>query len=325
MGVDVAVHAADLVREYPRRDGTKILAIDRLTMSIAYGEVFALIGPNGAGKTTFVKMCSTLVTPTSGSLVVNGFDVSREDAEVRRTVGVQLTNRRALYWKLTAMENIEFFAALHGMSSKECRTRATEILALLGLEERANERVETFSGGMMQRLMICVALLHKPRLLLLDEPTAGLDPSAALDLRYHIKQLAKDGSAVVVTTHNMPEAESIAENVAMINHGRLVAYGTPAQVTALYGPTLAEAKFTGDTSTLEATLKVFPHLSLQRHGGGAVTARFGAEQSLERVTAAIRTRLAETGSPAVLEGLSLRKPNLDDVFVHYSIARETQE
>ena len=325
METDVAVHAVNLVREYPRRDGTRILAVDRLTMSIAYGEIFALIGPNGAGKTTFVKMCSTLVTPTSGRLLVNGFDVNQEDDEVRRTIGVQLANRRALYWKLTAMENIEFFSALHGMSAREGRKRAPGLLALMGLERQAHERVENFSGGMMQRLMICVALLHSLKLLLLDEPTAGLDPVVASDLRYRIKQFAKDGSAVVVATHNMSEAEELADTVAMINHGKMVAHGPPSRVTAFYGPTIAEAKLSGDTSGLDTVLGIFPHLSLQMHGGNAVTARFGAEQDLEGVATLVRTRLANTGSSATLEGLNLRKPNLDDVFVHYVTAKEAQK
>jgi ABC-2 type transport system ATP-binding protein len=234
---DAAIVAQNLRRVFqtgrnPLRRSGEVVAVDDISFSVPRGTIFGLLGPNGAGKTTTIKMLSTLLVPTSGRAIVGGYDVERFDRAVRQQLGVVLGGDRGLYWKLSARDNLVYFGSLYGMRQVSIRRRADELLELVNLRERAGERVEGFSRGMKQRLHLAKALLHDPPILVLDEPTIGLDPAAAVDLRRAIANLVPDHT-VLLTTHDMWEADQLSAEIAIVDRGRIVAQGTPDELKAL--------------------------------------------------------------------------------------------
>jgi ABC-2 type transport system ATP-binding protein len=214
-----------LRREPDRRE--RFQAVDGIDLEVERGEIFGVLGPNGAGKTTTMKMLATLLEPTSGTARILGLDVVEEAREVRRRMGAVLSDGRSLYWKLTARENLEYFAALYHVRPGETRTRVDAALRAVKLEDRGDDYVERFSTGMRQRLVLARALLPDPELLLLDEPTVGLDPQSARDLRDRVRDLRAQGRTVLLTTHYMEEADQLCDRVAIVDHGRIVALDTP--------------------------------------------------------------------------------------------------
>lgn len=211
-------------RNLTRRFGD-IVAVDDLTLAIDEGAVFGLLGPNGAGKTTTVRMLAALIAPTSGAARVAGFDIGRDDMEVRRRVGI-LTESPGLYDKLSAAQNLAFFADLYEVPAERQPAQVERYLRLLGLWERRHEPVAGFSKGMRQKLAIARALLHEPPVLFLDEPTAGLDPQAARTVRDFIEELREAGRTTLLTTHNLDEAERLCDHIGVLNT-HLVAVDTP--------------------------------------------------------------------------------------------------
>jgi ABC-2 type transport system ATP-binding protein len=215
-----------LRREPDKRE--RFRAVDGIDLVVEPGEIFGLLGPNGAGKTTTMKMLATLLIPTSGTIRVLGIDPLERPREVRARLGAMLSGERSLYWKLTGRENLEYFAALYHVPPGETKTRIANVLAAVKLADRADDYVERYSTGMRQRLALARALLPNPPLVVLDEPTVGLDPQASRDLRDRVRELKAQGRTVLLTTHYMEEADQLCDRVAIIDHGRIVALDTPA-------------------------------------------------------------------------------------------------
>lgn len=223
----VAVHG--LRRDYGGRRGQPVVsALKGIDLQIPEGEIHGLLGPNGAGKTTLCKILSTVLLPTSGVARVCGYDVVDETAAVRGLIGIVFGGERGLYTRLTARGNLEFWASLYGLHGVASRSRVQELLDRLGLQQRADERVETFSRGMKQRLHLARGLIGNPRVLILDEPTTGMDPVAATDFRLLVTSLREEGRTLLVTTHDMAEAESICDRVTLIDNGTILATERPS-------------------------------------------------------------------------------------------------
>jgi len=213
-------------------------ALNSLTYSVKAGEIFALLGPNGAGKTTTIRLLNGLYRPTSGSLRVMGLDPISQGDQLRQQTGV-LTETTALYERLNARQNLEFFGKLYGMNGEELTSRITEMLNFFGLEGRAADKVGTYSKGMKQRLALARALLNRPRILFLDEPTSSLDPESAQQVHELIQSVkANDGQTVFLCTHHLDEAERLADRVAIMNTGRVLAIGSLAELGRQFDPGL---------------------------------------------------------------------------------------
>jgi ABC-2 type transport system ATP-binding protein len=216
-----------------RHGRSAVVALDRVTLDVPSGVVLGLLGPNGAGKTTLLRIVGTLLVPTAGEVHVFGVDAVREPDAVRSQLGVVLGGERSVYWRLTGRENLLYAAALHDLPPREARERAEALLALVGLTARADDLVESYSTGMRQRLAIARALIHDPALLLLDEPTAGLDLQAATDLRRLLAGLrATRHPTVIVATHHVEDAGRLCDIVAVLDQGRVLACDAPAALAA---------------------------------------------------------------------------------------------
>lgn len=212
---------------FKKTEKKEFKAVDGITFDIYKGEIFGLLGPNGAGKTTTIKMITGLLSPTSGSVKVMGKDVDKNPMDALSNIGTVLAGDRSIYWKLTARENLEYFAALYGLNKKEAKTRADEVLKRLNLEEKADELVEKFSTGMKQKVALGKALISNAPVVLLDEPTLGLDPQSALNLREIILDIKNEGRTVLLTTHYMEEADFLSDRIAIIDGGKIIALDTP--------------------------------------------------------------------------------------------------
>ncbi|MFD4690937.1 ATP-binding cassette domain-containing protein [Streptomyces sp. NPDC058463] len=231
-----AIEARDLRRTYTARSGflrprrTRTEAVRGVSFQVARGELFGLLGPNGAGKTTTIKMLNTLLLPTSGTARVLGYDVASEPVAVRRRIGYVFGGDRGLYDRLSALDNLRYFAELYGVEPRDRKRRIAELLDLVGLAGRERERVEGYSRGMRQRLHIARGLLHKPEVLFLDEPSIGVDPVAARDLRRTVADLRTGGTTVLLTTHYMAEADELCDRIAVIAGGTIRALDTPGRL-----------------------------------------------------------------------------------------------
>jgi ABC-2 type transport system ATP-binding protein len=230
------IEAIDLRRTYHtttgviRRKRLDVEAVRGVSFSVERGELFGLLGPNGAGKTTTIKMLITLLLPTSGEARVLGLDVVADAREVRKRIGYVFGGDRGLYERLSAHDNLRYFAELYGVSGATQRKRIDEVLELVGLKGREKERVEGYSRGMRQRLHIARGILHDPEVVFLDEPTIGVDPVGARDLRQTIADLVASGKTVLLTTHYMFEADALCDRIAVIAKGEIVGQGTPDEL-----------------------------------------------------------------------------------------------
>jgi ABC-2 type transport system ATP-binding protein len=231
--VAAVIEVCDLRRTYRtttgvlRRRALSVEAVRGVSFEVADGELFGLLGPNGAGKTTTIKMLITLLLPTAGEARVLGLDVVRDAREVRKRIGYVFGGDRGLYERLSGLDNLRYFAELYGVTGRRQRERIDEVLELVGLRGREKERVEGYSRGMRQRLHIARGIIHDPRVVFLDEPTIGVDPVGARELRSTINSLVASGTTVLLTTHYMFEADTLCDRVAVIAKGQIVALGTP--------------------------------------------------------------------------------------------------
>lgn len=237
----LAIEAQSLSKTFVTKKGfwssksKTTLAVEDISLSVRQGELFGLLGPNGAGKTTTVKMLSTLLLPTSGSISILGLDILKDTREVRKRIGFTFGGARGLYGRLSAKDNLRYFAELYGLAPELSRSRIREMLEMVGLANRADDRVETFSSGMQQRLHLARALLHDPELIFLDEPTVGIDPVGARELRATVKNLLSLGKTILLTTHYMAEAEELCDRIAIVNKGKIIAQDTPASLKKRIG------------------------------------------------------------------------------------------
>ncbi len=216
-------------RPFARRSKADLfVAVAGVSLAIERGEIFGLLGPNGAGKSTTIRMLCTLLEPTSGAARVNGYDLVKQARLVRQSLGTVLAGERSIYWKLTARENLEYFAALYHIPPDVARRRVDELLDHMELTARANELVEKYSTGMKQRVAISKALLARPPIILLDEPTLGLDPQAARKVRELIAELKSQGHTILLTTHYMEEADQLSDRIGIIDQGKIIALDSPA-------------------------------------------------------------------------------------------------
>jgi ABC-2 type transport system ATP-binding protein len=232
---DAIVQVKDLAKEFKRQNGETFFAVKGVSFDIQAGEIFSLLGPNGAGKTTTISMISGLLAPTRGDALIGGHSITREPIAAKRLLGV-VPQEIALYPTLTARQNLEFFGRMYGLGGAELKARVYEVLDFIDLEGRQNDRVETFSGGMKRRVNIGVGLLHRPRLIYMDEPTVGIDPQnrrRVLDTVLRMRQ--EMGMTVLYTSHLMEEVQEISDRVAIIDHGEVIANGTVGELVQKIG------------------------------------------------------------------------------------------
>jgi ABC-2 type transport system ATP-binding protein len=299
-----AIEAQGLERTF---DG-EIYAVRGVDLEVAEGEIYGFLGPNGAGKTTMVRMLTTLLLPTGGTARVAGYDVVREAATVRRSIGVAL-QEAALDPLMTGRELIRLQATLHGIPKAEGRRRGDALLDKVGLIDAADRRVGTYSGGMQRRLDLASALVHEPRVLFLDEPTTGLDPVSRKTIWEEVAELNRDGTTVFLTTQYLEEADRLANRVGIIDNGNLVAEDTPGALKNEIGnPHLELTLADGASDAAQEVCAKFGRPLPARDGKVFVDLERGAAQVAEVVRA-----LDEAG--ILVESLELVEPSLDDVFV----------
>lgn len=244
-----------------RRKSRDVVAIEDLSFEVKRGELFGLLGPNGAGKTTTVKILTTLLTPTSGTARVLGHDVVSEANAIRGRIGFIFGGERGLYWRLSAIDNLRYFGSLYHLDPALTTKRIPALLRLVGLQDRGQERVEGYSRGMKQRLHIARALLHNPEVLFLDEPTIGLDPVGAREMRELIGKLQAVGKTILLTTHYMFEADLLCQRIAVISKGRIVAEGSPQALKELVQDlSVIEIEVFGVPDEILADLRAQPYV-----------------------------------------------------------------
>jgi ABC-2 type transport system ATP-binding protein len=298
------------------------VAVDGITFDIKKGEIFGLLGPNGAGKSTTIRMLSTLTRPTKGTATIGGFDIVKQDTEVRKLIGI-VSEKMIMYNRLTARENLWFFGNLFGMPRKELNARIAELLALVQLTKWEKAQVGTFSTGMKQKMNIIRALLNMPQVLFLDEPTMGLDPQSTVEIREFVRKLNREhGTTILITTHMMGEADLLCDRIGIIDHGKIVALDTSTNLkNSISGAntTVLTLEISNLTTDLLATVRALPcvetvaqenssHLKVHAHGEGA----------FDNIIDTIRAQKANIVSIQNIQ------PTLEDVFLHIT-GREVRE
>jgi ABC-2 type transport system ATP-binding protein len=289
------------------------IAANGVSFEIQEGEIFSLLGPNGAGKTTTISVLSTLYAPTSGDALVGGYSVLKEPMRVRQLIGV-VPQELALYDDLTARENLSFWGQMYGLGGKDLKTRVAEVLDLIGLSDKGEQRIKTYSGGMKRRVNIAVGLLHKPRVLFMDEPTVGIDPQSRRAILDSVKDLNQQGMTVLYTTHYMEEAEELSNRVGIIDHGKLIALGTQTELTHQIGQNEALILHVAEDEDPEKLASILREMEGVLHAevSDQVVTIFTPEAE-EMIVPAI-TRANELH--VKIRSVDIREPNLEAVFLH---------
>jgi len=306
---DAVIHTEDLTKVYP---GTDFAAVDRLNLDVAAGEIFGLLGPNGAGKTTTAGMLTTRVVPTSGRAYLAGVDVAAHPALAKQLSGI-VSQQNTLDRQLTVWENLYFHGRLFGLGARASRRTADELLAQFQLSKWATASVYALSGGMAQRLMVARAIFHRPSVLFLDEPTAGLDPQSRLALWDLLGDLHRSGQTILLTTHYMEEADQLCDRVAIMDHGRILALDTPAALKqSVQADTVVTVKTAGDTARLAGLLsqEVAGVTRTRQIDGGLQLHVQGTDRLVPRIVLA-----AERGGFDLVD-LSVAEPSLETVFIN---------
>lgn len=295
------ISVQDLVHRYENRT-----ALNGISFDVRPAELFGLLGPNGSGKTTLFRILSTLMIPTAGRALVMGCDAAQDASNLRRRIGV-VFQAQSVDPKLTAYENLWHQGHLYGLRGSTLKKRVAEILGRVGLADRAQERVETFSGGMQRRIELAKGLLHHPGVLLLDEPTTGLDPGARRDLWQYLQMLRdEEHVSVLVTTHLMEEAER-CDRLAIMNQGNLVALGTPAELKREIGGDVVLLDAANDASSLAQQIRARFHVEAAVLGNQVRIEREGGHRFVPDLVEAF---------PGEIRAISVSKPALEDVFIH---------
>jgi ABC-2 type transport system ATP-binding protein len=306
---DAVIHTEDLTKIYP---GTDFAAVDQLNLDVQAGEIFGLLGPNGAGKTTTAGMLTTRVVPTSGRLFLAGVDIAAHPALAKQLSGI-VSQQNTLDRQLTVWENLYFHGRLFGIGAKASRRIADELLQQFQLSKWAKASVYALSGGMAQRLMVARAIFHRPSVLFLDEPTAGLDPQSRLALWDLLGELHRDGQTIMLTTHYMEEADQLCERVAIMDHGKILALDTPAALKDSIGAdTVVTVKTAGDTGQLAELLTrdVAGVTRTRIVDGGLQLHMQGGDRLIPRIVLS-----AEKGGFDLVD-LSVAEPSLETVFIN---------
>jgi ABC-2 type transport system ATP-binding protein len=317
-GEGTVIECKDLVRIYRTSDRflkkkRETLAVDHISFGVKSGELFGMLGPNGAGKTTTIKMMTTLLLPTSGHVRVLGYDVAKDPYEVRKRIGLVLGGERGLYTRITARQNLRYFADLYAVPMNVRERRIDELLEKVDLKERADSRVEDYSRGMKQRLHLAKGMINDPEVMFLDEPTIGLDPQAARDARRMIKDLVREGKTLLLTTHYMYEADELCDRIAVINKGKIVAMDTPRGLKALVKDlTIIEVEGFGITEKETDMLRALP-------GVRAVSATTNEDKQVLRVqvvdASEMLTPVASKLSDSKVIGVRVKEPTLEDAYL----------
>ncbi|WP_322793921.1 ATP-binding cassette domain-containing protein [Bellilinea sp.] len=290
-----------------------LTAVKGISFEVQEGEIFSLLGPNGAGKTTTISVLSTLFPPSEGDALIAGHSVVREPYAVRRVIGI-VPQEIALYEDLTARENLQFWGQLYGLSGRELKERCEEVLEQTGLQEKANQRVKTFSGGMKRRLNIGVGLLHRPRLLFMDEPTVGIDPQSRRAILDTVKDLNRQaGMTILYTTHYMEEAQELSHRVGIIDHGEMIAIGTQAELVKRIGQreTLV-LQFGEDQSAAAIIPQLEPMSGVQQVVAENHSLQVLVNDAEEILPAVIQVCTAEN---LKVRTIQIQEPNLEAVFL----------
>ncbi|MFA6347550.1 MAG: ATP-binding cassette domain-containing protein [Dehalococcoidales bacterium] len=307
--IDNAVMVENLEKSY-----RKIKAVDGISFSVPEGEVFGLLGPNGAGKTTTIRILLTLIQPSAGSVLIFGMDTRQQSDKIRQMAGY-VPQGISVDGELTAYENMLIYAKLYGLPSANRKKRINEVLEYIGLEDRANDMVKTYSGGMMRRLELAQSLINSPKILFLDEPSIGLDPNARNAMWEMVRKLRQElGTTIFLTTHDMVEADTLCDRIGIMDRGKLVIVGTPSDLKANVG---------GDVITVSAKnaslSEVIEQLGYQTIGepsnGTADLLVKKGEKAIPRIVESFKEKGVE------LDSVFLKKPTLDDVFLKYTGSR----
>lgn len=324
--MEKAVEVIDLKKYFTSRkkkflrtvEKKEFKAVDGVSFDIYKGEIFGLLGPNGAGKTTTIKMITGLLRPTGGSVKVNSLDVDKKPLEALKNLGTVLAGDRSIYWKLTARENLEYFASLYGCGRKEGKSRAAAILNRLGLAEKADELVEKYSTGMKQKVALGKALIPNAPVVLLDEPTLGLDPQSALNLREIILDIKNEGRTVLLTTHYMEEADFLCDRIAIIDGGKIIALDTPENLKKSINEvksiklelSKADEKLIKDIRSLEKIENVVSDYNSEKRNYILTIHHTNGNTIMQKLLDVISNNKIQVLNINVLE------PSLEDVFIH---------
>ncbi len=306
------------IQGFWRQRRQPITAVEDISFSIGRGELFGMVGPNGAGKTTTVKMLSTLLLPTSGTASIFGLDIVKDTRRIRPRIGFTFGGNKGLYGRLSALDNLKYFAELYKLDPDTISKRIKELLELVGLAGRENDRVETYSNGMQQRLHLARAMLHNPDLIFLDEPTVGIDPVGAREIRQLVKDLKNRGTTILLTSHYMFEMEELCDRIAVIDHGQVIALDTPAGLKSRSsGDSVVVIQNKANPLALENELHTLKLDGVSIHSTGETVSLHTRNPSQ------VLNALAPLLERKVITNIEVHNATLEDVYVQIIKAGQT--